>query len=48
MGTWEKVLKEYGWEKEKKEWIPPTVITQRSKQVEIPAIAAQKQKKGGK
>ena len=39
MGTWEQVLKECGWEKEKKEWIPPTIIRQRSKEIEIPAIA---------
>lgn len=36
MGTWESVLKEYGWEKIKKEWNPPRVIGQQNKTVEIP------------
>ena len=39
MGTWEQVLKEYGWEKEKKEWVPPTIIAQRSKSIQMPAFA---------
>lgn len=37
-GTWEQVLREYGWEKAKKEWNPPRVIGQQNKSVEIPAV----------
>ena len=34
-GTWEEVLKEYGWEKVKKAWSPPQIIGQGSKVVEL-------------
>lgn len=37
-GTWDEVLKEYGWTKVKKEWTPPQVIGQRNKPIEIPAL----------
>lgn len=36
-GTWEQVLKEYGWGKVKKEWTPPRIIGQQNKTIEIPA-----------
>ena len=35
-GTWSKVLEEYGWEKVKKEWSPPRIISQGSKDIQIP------------
>ena len=35
-GTWREVLQEYGWEKAKKEWTPPRIIGQESKEIEIP------------
>jgi len=35
-GTWEEVLREYGWEKVKHEWNPPRIIGQESKEIEIP------------
>ena len=35
-GTWREVLEEYGWEKVKKEWTPPRVIGQESKEIKIP------------
>ena len=38
-GTWDKVLEEYGWERVKKEWFPPRIISQSSKKVEIPISA---------
>ncbi len=37
-GTWGKVLQEYGWEKVRKDWNPPSIIGQQSKSVEIPAF----------
>ena len=37
--TWDKVLEEYGWEKIKKEWTPPRIISQSSKDIEIPISA---------
>jgi hypothetical protein len=36
-GTWNRVLKEYGWEKEKNEWRPPRIIGQENKSVKISA-----------
>ena len=36
-GTWKRVLEEYGWERIGKEWSPPRIIGQESKDVEIPA-----------
>ena len=38
-GTWEAVLREYGWEKVKKDWNPPRIIGQENKAVEIPVPA---------
>ncbi len=38
-GTWNKVLEEYGWEKVKKEWNPPRIISQGSRDIEIPIPA---------
>lgn len=38
-GTWSEVLREYGWEKSRKEWTPPRIIGQESKEVEIPVSA---------
>jgi len=38
-GTWHQVLQEYGWEKAKKEWIPPRIIGQETKEIEIPLPA---------
>lgn len=38
-GTWGQVLREYGWEKEKKEWTPPQIIGRQSRLVEIPITA---------
>lgn len=35
--TWKQVLEEYGWERIGKEWAPPRIIGQESKDVEIPA-----------
>ena len=35
-GTWQKVLREYGWEKVKKAWNPPRIIGQENKEIEIP------------
>ena len=35
-GTWHKVFEEHGWEKVKKEWTPPRIIGQESKEIEIP------------
>ena len=37
-GTWEQVLREYGWQK-KKEWLPPRVIGQESLSIDIPRVA---------
>ena len=37
-GTWEEVLKEYGWTKLKKAWSPPQIIGQGNKPIEIPAL----------
>ena len=34
-GTWEEVLREYGWSKTGKNWDPPRVIGQESKAVEL-------------
>lgn len=36
-GTLEKVLKEHGWRKVHKKWVPPTIIDQRTKKIAIPA-----------
>lgn len=36
-GTWQTVLKEYGWERVRKAWSPPRIIGQAQKAVEIPA-----------
>lgn len=38
-GTWDKVLREYGWEKTRGEWIPPRVIGQDNTTIDIPAAA---------
>jgi len=38
-GTWSEVLREYGWEKIRKGWIPPRIIGQESKEVQIPVPA---------
>ena len=38
-GTWNKVLEEYGWEKVKKEWNPPRIISQGNKAIEFPIPA---------
>lgn len=38
-GTWHKVLEEYGWKKVKKEWNPPRIISQGSKDIQIPISA---------
>lgn len=38
-GTWEEVLKECGWEKVHKDWNPPRIIGQESKEIEIPVPA---------
>ena len=38
-GTWHEVLEEHGWEKVKKEWTPPRIIGQESKEIEIPLPA---------
>ena len=35
-GTWEAVLREYGWERVRKNWNPPRIIGQESKVIEIP------------
>lgn len=37
-GSWEEVLKEYGWTKVKQEWDPPQIIGQRTRPIEIPAL----------
>ena len=37
-GTWEAVLREYGWRKVHKEWNPPQIIGQRSRPIEIPSL----------
>lgn len=37
-GTWEEVLKDYGWEKVKQEWIPPRIIGQESRAIEFPVL----------
>ncbi len=37
-GTWEQVMKEYGWTKVKKEWTPPQIIAQRNRPIEIPSL----------
>ena len=34
-GTWEQVLSEYGWQKVKREWSPPSIIGQENKAVDI-------------
>ena len=34
-GTWETVLRECGWEKVKKDWTPPRIIGQESKEIQI-------------
>lgn len=36
--TWEEVLREYGWQKVKRQWVPPQVIGRQSKAVEIPVL----------
>jgi len=38
-GTWSEVMREYGWEKIRKEWFPPRIIGQESKEVQIPVAA---------
>jgi len=38
-GTWSELLREYGWEKIRKEWTPPRIIGQESKEVQIPVSA---------
>lgn len=38
-GTWREVLEEYGWEKIKKEWVPPRIIGQENKEIKIPMPA---------
>jgi hypothetical protein len=36
-GTWDKVFEEYGWKrKTQKKWIPPRIISQQSRPVQIP------------
>lgn len=35
-GAWGEVLREYGWEKTGKEWIPPRIIGQESLPIEFP------------
>lgn len=37
-GTWEKVLREYGWKKADREWNPPQIIGQRNRSIEIPSL----------
>ena len=39
MGTWSKVLKEYGWKKINKTFIPPQLIGQETRHIEIPVFA---------
>ena len=34
--TWVEVLREYGWEKVNKEWVPPRIIGQESFPIQIP------------
>ena len=38
-GTWEDVLREYGWEKVRHEWTPPRIIGQDGKDIELPVPA---------
>ncbi|MEK7500934.1 MAG: hypothetical protein AAB642_02300 [Patescibacteria group bacterium] len=35
-GTWAEVLKEYGWEKIRREWNSPRIIGQENKAIKIP------------
>ena len=37
-GTWGQVLREYGWHKVKREWIPPQVISRQNRSIEIPIL----------
>ena len=39
MGTWSKVLKEYGWKKVRNKFIPPQLLSRSNHPVEIPAFA---------
>ena len=39
MGTWSKVLKEYGWKKVRNRFIPPQLLGRTIRSVQIPAFA---------
>ncbi len=36
-GTLDEVLESLGWQKVKKQWVPPTLISQESEKIQLPA-----------
>lgn len=38
-GTLDEVLKDLGWQKTKKQWTPPSLISQKIEEIKIPAFA---------